>query len=527
MLFNSPIFLFVFLPSTLVAYFFMGKVAGARAACGTLVIASLIYYGWWNTKYLLLIIPAIVVNAALGYILCNSMGKTRFRWAVLTFGICLNLGLLGYFKYANFFIANVNGVFGTGYNLGAIILPLGISFFVFQKIAFLVDAYRGYVRDFDLIGFFLFVTFFPQLIAGPIVHHSEVMPQFRRPEVSRFDALNFGIGISIFAIGLFKKIVIADTCSSWVDPIFAGFADKTVSDPATAWVGAIAYTFQLYFDFSGYSDMAIGLGLMFNVRLPINFDAPYKAASIIDFWRRWHMTLSRFLRDYLYIPLGGSRKGPLRRHVNLMTTMLLGGLWHGAQWQFVVWGGLHGLMLMVNHGWRALSRKLSLPVGYGHWLGLCITFFSIVTAWVLFRAPDLGVAKRILAAMYGMSGQLVWPSLQRYVATQFVELEKLTNMVLVTFRLTSPTTVQEWVSLQISGIFLVLVALVVFFMPNVYQIFARYNVGRTTGSTERPVTAAVLDWMPSWRWAVAIAALFTLALTQFVGKISPFIYYQF
>ena len=317
-------------------------------------------------------------------------------------GVAFNLGLLGYFKYTDFLIGIANDAVATSMPMQGIVLPLAISFFTFQQIAYLVDVYQGKTTDPDFIHYCLFVSFFPQLIAGPIVHHGEIIPQFRSPNALRLDARRIAVGAAIFGIGLYKKVVLADGIAPYADRVFdagSGMAPGIID----AWSGALAYSFQIYFDFSAYSDMAIGIALIFRIRLPLNFNSPYKAVNIIDFWHRWHMTLSRFLRDYLYFPLGGNRKGRTRRHVNLMVTMLLGGLWHGAGWNFVIWGGLHGLYLVINHFWRGLRAKLGWapdkPNAMGRVLGCAITYPAVVVAWVFFRAPDLDTALMILRGM--------------------------------------------------------------------------------------------------------------------------------
>jgi alginate O-acetyltransferase complex protein AlgI len=521
-LFNSPAFLFAFLPATLVAYFLLGRFAGFRAACSLLVLASLFYYGWWNPRFLALLVPAILANAALGQALCRSSGETPYRRLLLWAGICGNLALLGYFKYAGFFVANLNAL-GTHVDIGNVILPLGISFFTFQKIAFIVDAYRGHVRNFKLLNFFLFVSFFPQLIAGPIVHHQEIMPQFDRPNVARFEAMNFSIGLSIFAIGLFKKTIIADGCATLADPVFDGFGSGERIDSARAWVGAVAYAFQLYFDFSGYSDMAVGLARMFNVDLPINFNSPYKAVNIIDFWRRWHITLSRFLRDYLYFPLGGNRKGSARRYANLMVTMLLGGFWHGASWAFLLWGGAHGLMLIVNHAWHALKRPLGLRPTRGWWgvaTARAITFIAVVTAWVPFRMVDIRSAFGMIKQMYDPGAPL---ALLHFVGLSIQDFLRLAMMILVTFRLPATETGYKPHDLRLAGAGLLLVALIAFCAPNVYQLFSRYAVGMPAETTLAPSSR---HWSMSLYWALGVALLLTVAIMQF-GGITPFLYFQF
>jgi len=276
-----------------------------------------------------------------------------------------------------------------------IVLPLGISFFTFTQIAFLVDAWRGEANELNFSRYGLFVTFFPHLIAGPIVHHRELMPQFAGRKAGRWNGLNVNLGLAFFILGLFKKVAIADGLAPWANEVFGASSQLGFGH---SWSGALAYTLQLYFDFSGYSDMAIGLGLLFNIRLPDNFDAPYRAGNISEFWRRWHMTLSRFLRDYLYIPLGGNRLGEPRRRVNLMVTMLLGGLWHGAGWTFVIWGGYHGVLLVLHHLWNNWRPPLSAFVARP------ITFLAVVVGWVFFRAENMAKARSLLGSMAGVHG---------------------------------------------------------------------------------------------------------------------------
>ena len=291
---------------------------------------------------------------------------------------------------------------GYHWDIGQVILPIGISFFTFTQIAFLADTFQKGIRDYALVNYGLFVTYFPHLIAGPVLHHAQMMPQFREPRTYQINSANVAGGLAIFCIGLLKKIVLADGISPYADTVFNAVESGANPGFIEAWIGALAYTFQLYFDFSGYSDMAIGLSWMFNIRIPFNFNSPYQATSITDFWRRWHMTLSAFLRDYLYIPLGGNQKGAIRRYANLLITMLLGGLWHGANWTFVFWGGLHGFYLIVNHGFNVLINKHK-----AHWTGnrlfkvfsWVLTFLAVIIAWVFFRATSFDAALKILTAM--------------------------------------------------------------------------------------------------------------------------------
>jgi len=315
---------------------------------------------------------------------------------VLVFGIIVNLGLLGYYKYADFFIWNVNQIAGTKFPALELILPLAISFFTFQQIAYLVDSSKGLTKEYDFLSYCLFVSFFPQLIAGPIVHHGEMMPQFSRKRARLVHWDNVFRGIVIIAIGLFKKVIIADTLAV---NVAAGFDSAGgVLSFAEAWCSALSFTFQIYFDFSGYTDMAMGSALMFNIHLPLNFNSPYKALDIQDFWRRWHMTLSRWLRDYVYIPLGGSKRGKTRIYRNLLITFLLGGLWHGAGWTFVIWGALHGLATCLHRFWKNRSLRLPGPLA---WL---VTFVFVAIAWVFFRAENMNSAWMVIKGMFGFSG---------------------------------------------------------------------------------------------------------------------------
>ncbi|NLY03504.1 MAG: MBOAT family protein, partial [Campylobacter sp.] len=346
MLFNSYEFIFAFLPITFIIYFFLMSRRLILGAKLSLALASIFFYGYWNYIYVPLIVVSMLVNYGVGISLVDSE-KIRdiSKKSILVFGIVFNLGLLGYFKYVDFFLENFNGIFGTNIPLPHIVLPIGISFFTFTQIAFLVDAYKKEAKEYSLINYMLFVTYFPHLLAGPILHHKEMMPQFANKFNFVKNYRNIALGLFIFSIGLFKKVVIADTFAVWAN---AGFDTSSTLNLIEAWATSLSYTFQLYFDFSGYTDMAIGSSLLFNIRLPINFNSPYKALSIQDFWRRWHMTLSRFLRNYLYIPLGGNRRGKYRTYINLLVTFLLGGLWHGAGWTFIAWGALHGIALVIH-----------------------------------------------------------------------------------------------------------------------------------------------------------------------------------
>lgn len=396
MLFNSYEFIFLFLPITWLLFRLVSAFHFARTGIALLILASLIFYSYWNPPFVLLIAASISFNFMYGKILERKEGASLIK---LWVGIAINLGLIGYFKYAGFIIENVNWLLNADFGIPNMFLPLGISFFTFQQVAYLVDCYNGRTEEKSLLNYCLFVTFFPQLIAGPIVHHREMMPQFADKKILTLHPAHLSKGFFIFSVGLFKKVIIADTLSPWVAQVFDNGADPMMM---AAWVGVIAYTLQIYFDFSGYTDMAIGIGHLFNIELPVNFDAPYKSKSIVEFWRRWHITLSRFLKDYLYIPLGGNRKGTLHRYVNLMLTMFLGGLWHGAAWTFVFWGMLHGTYLCINHAWGALCKKMNLKLPTP--IAWMFTFTAVVVAWVFFRAENFDKAISIIKSMMGLNG---------------------------------------------------------------------------------------------------------------------------
>ena len=507
MLFNSYVFIFLFLPVTLLIYTALVHSGRKESSMAWLVAASLFFYGWWNPVYLVLITGSMIFNYCTGVLLSGRRDRL-----VLVTGIAINLGLLGYFKYADFFVKNVNTIFGLDWNLQHIVLPLAISFFTFQQIAYLVDAYREETKEYNFLHYALFVSFFPQLIAGPIVHHKEMLPQFMKEvgRVVRYDYL--AIGISVFFLGLFKKVVVADSLARYSIEAFSAVAAGQMLTFFEAWKGALAYTFQLYFDFSGYSDMAIGLGLLFGIRLPLNFNSPYKSNSIIEFWQRWHMTLSRFLRDYLYIPLGGNRKGQPRRYLNLMITMLLGGLWHGAEWTFVLWGALHGFYLAVNHAWRRI-KALTGIVNH-HLLFITasrlLTFFAIVIGWVFFRAADVSAAMLMLKSMFGYGG-VVWPSDARHQLGMLADY--LSSMGLQFGYPQSFNGLENVIGMLVLMLF-------VFLAPKVQQLMARYPVALNSPGSSR------LSWQPDLKWGLLIG-LFALIAILKLGELSEFLYFQF
>lgn len=531
MLFNSYIFIFAFLPVVLAVYFWVRRHPDRRWTIAWLVLASLVYYAWWKPEFLLLLLVSVSVNAGFGKVLCNGGLSRPASRAVLTAGVLFNLGLLGYFKYAMFFMENLNQWFGAGLTVPKIILPIGISFITFQKIAFLVDAHKGEVKDFSLWNFALFVTFFPQLIAGPIVHHGEVMPQFARKPVAATLSTDVAVGISIFCVGLFKKVVIADACAIYADAGYGALKAGQSLDFASAWITVLAYSFQLYYDFSGYSDMAVGLARMFGIRFPVNFHSPYKATGIIDFWRRWHITLSRFLRDYLYIPLGGNQHGALRQYINLAVVMLLGGFWHGANWTFVAWGAIHGTLLGVNHAWNQLriSRLKLFGSTPARAVFIGLTFLTVTLAWIPFRSDTLAGAGKLLVVLFpsGMDTAAAWKSIEQFWLVQFGDPKQALN-IMAWFKpreLWPAVLPPDYLAtVRPAGLVLTLVVMATFVLPNTQQIFARFNpvMGLPDTQLYHRLSLRYLDW----KVAFAISGMFVFSVLQ-LSKVSPFLYFQF
>lgn len=520
MLFNSLPFLFGFLPITLAGFFFLAR-RYPSFCIPWLTFASVAFYCWWDISYLGILLASICVNYSLGLALAHTadVWTPRQRKLLLTLSITLNLALLAYYKYWGFFSTSALAFFtGEPFSQDNAIqsIPLGISFFTFTQIAFLVDVYRQEVEEYNLINYGLFVTYFPHLIAGPILHHKEMMPQFGMRIHFLVDWNNIASGLSIFAVGLFKKVVLADTAGIHANKVFDAAAAGTTLDAIDSWSGALAYTLQLYFDFSGYSDMAIGLSLLFNIRLPLNFYSPYKATSIIEFWRRWHITLSRFLKDYLYVPLGGNRRGIFRRYINLGITMLLGGLWHGAGWTFVIWGGLHGIYLMINHAWRSLfvipartHRTTRTLIDAG---SCALTFVCVVVAWVFFRAESIESAMSVLRAMAFFNGVQLPSSLDRF--------SELTAMFpFVNARFSDGPHLASARDITLIAAMLT----IVWALPNTFQIFGKQRPALAPADLGSP---SRFTWAPTRSMAICCALLMFFSLIS-LSKHSPFLYFQF
>jgi len=391
-LFNSYEFLLFFLPVVVAGYFVANR---RQLGNHWLVAASLFFYGYWRPEFLWLLVASIAANFLVGHGILKRRARGEATKGMLVAGIAFNLLLLAYFKYANFFAANVADLFGVPEPHLDVILPIGISFFTFTQIAYLVDAHHGSAKEPNLTNYSLFVTYFPHLLAGPILHHREMMPQFADTANKAVNWENIARGLTLLAIGLGKKVLIADTLSPHVGEAFATGPSLSFAD---AWLAVLSYTMQIYFDFSGYTDMALGMALMMNIRLPQNFDSPYRQRNLREFWRHWHMTLMRFLRDYVYIPMGGSRRGEAFTAFALVATFALGGLWHGANWTFIWWGVANGVGLVVVRWWARTGIALPVLIAWA------INFLAIMFGWVLFRAPDMSTAGSIFESLFGLRG---------------------------------------------------------------------------------------------------------------------------
>ena len=540
MLFNSYSFIFGFLPTVVIGFYILGA---RRREWGLawLTAASLLFYAWWRPINVLLIAPSILINYGLARAL-EKTGEARpaFARTILIAGIVFNLCFLGYFKYLNFAASAMNDAFGTGFVLTQLILPLGISFITFQKIAFLVDVQAGRVSRFSLADYGLFVLFFPQLIAGPIVHYREMMPQFRAAPC-RYDPENVAVGISLFFFGLAKKVILADPMSPLVAPLYARAAAGGEQSMIDAWIAALGFTLQIYFDFSGYSDMALGLARFFGIKLPVNFNSPLQATSIIDFWLRWHVSLTRFLTAYIYNPMTlsltrkrmaagkpifGGRNTSLPAFLSLLAmptilTMLVSGLWHGAGYTYIVWGLLHGVLLCINHGWRLARPRIwpdtkrynvrMAPVGF------ILTFLSVVAAMVMFRAPTLSATLMLWKGMIGVYGVTV-------PAAVFSQLGELAGWL-------SAVGVQPaWTSgsmLLTSTVRIGCLLVIALAMPNTLRILAAFEPALGVKPDRTPSRLVqMLTWVPDTAWAVGLAFV-ALAGMLSLGQLSEFLYWQF
>ena len=482
MLFNSYEFIFLFLPITLIIYFTLNRYGKNNVAKGWLVIASLYFYSYFHLSYLYLILTSIIINYFIGNKLNHKSltGKERKIWMII--GVIFNLGLLGYFKYYDFFVENINIVFRINFTLLHILLPLGISFFTFQQLSFVIDSYNEKSMKYDFLSYCLFVTFFPQLIAGPIVLPNEMLPQFEDKRNKLINYENMNRGLYMFSIGLAKKVILADTIANFAN---AGFDKIETLNIIEAWMTSISYTLQLYFDFSGYCDMAMGIALMFNIVLPLNFNSPYKSTNIQEFWKRWHMTLGRFMTNYLYIPLGGNRLGERKTLRNLFIVFMVSGIWHGAGWNFVIWGVLHGICILIHRVWKNSERKMNKLLGW------FITINLVNIFWVFFRAETLNTALKVLKEMFSYKSLI----------TIVLEIEQKNNLMGMYQEIKDRFTVNE---IDITS--LLFAVIITFLLNNTFNIVNSLKINIKN--------------------CFVVAFLFSISICYFNG-ISNFLYFNF
>lgn len=530
MLFNTYIFIFAISPIVLFVFFVLSKYTSQKITIAFLFISSVIYYSYWEFSHIFVLIASIGVNYFCTYSIINDQRYSVKKW-VFALGVVFNLTLLSYYKYTQFFLDNLNDTLALQWTLPGVLLPIGISFFTFQQIALLADARAGKVTRLSPLRHAFFVTFFPQLIAGPIVHHSEIMPQLEGRRKSPWSR-DLAIGITIFAVGLFKKVVIADSIAIYADAGFDTVQAGGTLDFASAWITAFAYSFQIYYDFSGYSDMAVGLARMFGIRLPLNFFSPYRAIGFIEFWRRWHITLSRFLRDYLYIPLGGNRHGAARQALALAAVMLLGGLWHGAGWTFVLWGALHGMLLVLNHAWTRLPFSRA---AFWSWppvrAGAVLATFAIVTlVWVPFRAQGLDDTLALWTAMLPLDPVQARTSFTGFVAAQFLHLADGSTWLTLFPRSSHwPTPLPpDYLARQAlpAGAALACLTLATLLLPNVYQMLRAYAPALHLPPDTVEGPALLQKGILRWLTALAVGFMLLAALLG-LSHVSPFLYFQF
>ena len=540
MLFNSYEFIFLFLPVTVLIFYQLGKFGNKKLTILWLVAASFFFYAWWNPPYFWLLLLSICVNYGIGCALnqCRADESRRRARLFLTLGIVFNLGAIGYYKYFNFFIDTTNSLLGTSIVLDQIVLPLGISFYTFQQISYLMDSFEGQAKGYRFIDYCLFVSFFPQLIAGPIVTHDEMLPQFSQREKEKFNEEDMAVGLTIFSIGLFKKVIVADSVAIYATSVFNAAHQGVSLTLFESWIGALAYALQIYFDFSGYSDMAIGGARMFGIKLPLNFNSPYKAVNIIDFWARWHMTLTRFLNRYLYNPIAMSLsrrrmqmgKSLIRRGMGspgafteliaipTMITMLLAGFWHGAGWQYIIFGLLHGFYLTVNHGWNMLQKLMGDDLRKSRWwrdrLGQFATLIAVVISLVFFRAEGVGDAFSILQGMFGVNGVSLPISFSKQLAV--LQNWNITFNGLIPHLKLETLEVVSWISLLFIFVWLA---------PNTQQWMVKFEPV-LDDKFARLSKHDYFQWQPTRGWA-AIAATIALISILNLARVSEFIYFQF
>jgi alginate O-acetyltransferase complex protein AlgI len=545
MLFNSYEFIFAFLPATLAGFFALGSVS-RTAALRWIIFVSLVFYALWRPVNVVLIAPSILINFVIARTLQRLADDEKWFRAsrlVLLLGLAFNIAFLGYFKYVDFGLSTINDIFGTNLVLTHVILPLGISFITFQKIAFLIDVHAKRVKSFTLQDYCLFVLFFPQLIAGPIVHYREMMPQFHTASW-RFDKENFAVGLTLLSFGLFKKVVIADHIATIVSPIYNQAAAGSGVSLLPAWAAAVGFTLQIYFDFSGYTDIALGVARFFGIRLPQNFNSPLKASSVIDFWLRWHMTLTRFLTAYIYNPLTlwstrrrlqKGRRGLSGHNTTIgafayllmfpiLVTMLVSGLWHGAGYGFVIWGLIHGLCFSINHVWRLIRPRLwadrSSYERVMHPFGWFLTFTAVVVAMVFFRSPTIASAADLMKGLIGYYGVALPQGIYDHLGPLAGWLHRLG----VTSVNSELWTAHEF---RRSVMWILVSLLIALGCPNTLQILARYEpaLGVTPSASEF-AGSRIIEWNASVPWAIIVSVAGAVAILSLGGP-SEFLYWQF
>jgi alginate O-acetyltransferase complex protein AlgI len=503
MSFTSLQFIFGFLPLAYLGFFLAHRFGGAQQAINLLAFVSLVFYAMFGTQLLLVLLLSMIMNFTAGNVLACLPGHPRVAKNLLLGTVAANLGILGYLKYTNFFIDVTNQAIGSTYTHFDIAVPLGVSFFTFVQIGFLIDAFNGQLLKHNFARYIVFTAFFPCVTAGPLVMQREMMEQLSNDKIRAFDVRRVTIGITMFAMGLFKKVVLADSIAPFADSVFGGVSSGMSVDVATAWIGALCYTLQLYFDFSGYSDMAIGIATIFAIRLPLNFDSPFKATNISDFWRRWHMTMTRFFTAYIYSGLAmyGMRKGMgwrlgrvgrffLVAAIPSIITFLVAGVWHGSGWTYVIYGVIHGLAIATFLGWREFSgMKLPSPVA---WL---LTMTTVVSGLVMFRAPDVPTALTMLGHMWGV-------------------VEASTQSALVSIDSAQALSM------------IVIMGAVTLLMPNTQQILHHEWPVIDTKPEEAANAAGLVAWRPSFGTAFVTACIFTIAITS-IGSSTGFLYYKF
>jgi alginate O-acetyltransferase complex protein AlgI len=518
-IFSSPEFLFLFLPAALAGTFFLRRISQGHALLW-LGLASAVFYARWHPPSLILLVASITFNFLSGERI-RSAPTEQAAGRYLRLSVAANLLALAYFKYSGFLASAVSSAIGSEARFDAPTLPLGISFFTFTQIAFLVDMRRTRTATSTFPSYWLFVTYFPHLIAGPVLHHAQFIPQFRRRRAFTITWTSLAVGLSLLTIGLAKKTLLADPLGAYASSVFDDAAAGAAPLLVESWIGALCYTFQLYFDFSGYSDMALGISRIINLRLPANFLSPYKATSIIDFWRRWHVSLSAFLRDYLYIPLGGNRKGSWRTKLNMFLTMLLGGIWHGAGWTFILWGAFHGALLVLNHSWRSLTGHRLAEARSGRTVRLAgglLTFMLVLLGWTLFRSADLDTAGRMIRGLCGFNGISLPAGLVPFLP------EVLTRALNVADEgMFAGSAALRNMGINRLLLLLPVASVIIWWMPNTAELFRRRSV---VALSPMLASAGSARWRPGLAISLLAGCLLALAILA-INSRSEFLYFQF